>query len=160
MTLRERLASFSIVSGGLWSRALDACRLGGLSRADVARRALVLAMIAWLPLLVATLAEGTFAGGTGSFARDVGAHVRGLLALPLLIIAERAIDLRFRDEGLLHLEAMEILVDDGEHARRVERALALATRARDSRLVSVALVAVVTALSVYDAQRATGAGRR
>lgn len=152
-TLRERLESFSIVSGGLWSRALVACRLGGLRRVDVARRVLVLALLGWVPLLVVTLAEGTLAGGAGSFAWDVGAHVRGLLALPLLIVAERAIDLRFRDEGLAHLEATAILREE-EHAARVESALALATRARDSGLASVGLVGVVVALSVHDAVHA------
>lgn len=146
-TLRERLASFSIVSGGLLWKLLHASRLGGLSRRQVARRCVVLMALAWVPLLVATAAEGTALGGLGSFAWDVGTHVRLLLALPLLLTAERALDRRV-GEGLGHL--VEAGLVSGEDGPRVDRVLAVARRARDSHLVEVALLAVVVALSVSD----------
>lgn len=146
-SLRERLEAFSLVSGGVFSRVLDVLHLGGLSRGEVARRCAALMAVGWVPLLVATIAEGTAMGGPGSFLWDVGTHVRLLFALPLLLVAERAIDRRTR-EGLAHLEEAGIVAD--EHTERVERVLAVASRARDSRVAELAIVAVVIGMSVND----------
>ena len=100
---------FSLVLGGpLYQMYLRS----GLIRptADlVGRRILAFIVVAWLPLAVLTLAGGSAFGGVQlPFAADLGAHVRLLLALPLLIAAELIVHQRvqatvrqFIDRGII-----------------------------------------------------------
>jgi len=75
----------------------------------VGRRILAFIVVAWLPLAVLTLVDGTAFGGVQlPFAADLGAHVRLLLALPLLIAAELIVHQRvqatvrqFIDRGII-----------------------------------------------------------
>ena len=62
------------------------------------RRIVVLALLAWAPLLVLTLLAGTALGGHVKvpFLLDVEAYARFLVAIPLLVLAEREIHLRLR----------------------------------------------------------------
>ena len=54
-------------------------------------------MLAWLPLLVLSVVEGRALGGVAvPFLRDVDVHLRFLLAMPLLIIAELVVYERLR----------------------------------------------------------------
>jgi hypothetical protein len=84
------LSHFSLVSGGplyqLWRRA----RLAGEGMQGVQRRVLVLVLLTWAPLLLLSLAEGRAWGGGVllPFLMDVETHVRLLIAVPLLILAE------------------------------------------------------------------------
>jgi hypothetical protein len=109
----------------------------------VERRVIALIVVAWLPLAVLTLAGGTAFGGVElPFAADLSAHVRLLLALPLLIIAELIAHQRmqvtvrqFIDRGI---------VAPAEHAQ-LERIIASAMRLRNSATVEIALaVASIT----------------
>ncbi|HEV3009931.1 MAG TPA: hypothetical protein VGX52_12925 [Burkholderiales bacterium] len=75
----------------------------------VGRRILAFIVVAWLPLAVLTLAGGSAFGGVQlPFAADLAAHVRLLLALPLLIAAEQIVHQRvqvtvrqFIDRGII-----------------------------------------------------------
>ena len=54
------------------------------------RRALLLAAVCWLPLALLSSASGLATGGVDlPFLADFEVHARFLLALPLLILAER-----------------------------------------------------------------------
>lgn len=69
--------------------------LFGLLRPDwltVRRRAWLVALVGWLPLPVLALWQTVSFGGTAaaSFAAEAGVHVRGLIAAPLLVLAEAA----------------------------------------------------------------------
>lgn len=57
-------------------------------------RILVLSGIAWLPLVVLTLIEGTFIADdiTIPFVKDVVPYVRGLIIIPLLVMADNIIE--------------------------------------------------------------------
>jgi len=57
-------------------------------------RILVLSGIAWLPLVVLTLIEGTFVSDviTIPFIKDVVPYVRGLVIIPLLVMADNVIE--------------------------------------------------------------------
>jgi hypothetical protein len=57
----------------------------------VERQAIVVASIAWLPLFIATIAHDGLRFGAASSALlvDFGAHARYLVALPLLVLADR-----------------------------------------------------------------------
>lgn len=102
-------SDFSLVLGGpLYQMYLRS----GLVRppADlVGRRILAFIVVAWLPLAALTLAGGSAFGGVEvPFYADLGAHVRLLLALPLLIAAELIVHQRvqatvrqFIDRGII-----------------------------------------------------------
>jgi hypothetical protein len=89
---------------------------GGAGKHAIARAAIGLAVVAWLPLLLlAPLAAGA-AGSPGQQARDVltdyAALARYLVALPLLIVADRIVGARlteiarhFVESGLVPAES-------------------------------------------------------
>jgi hypothetical protein len=66
-------------------------------RERVARRAIAATAIAWLPLLVLSMAQGLAVGHLGGvpFVRDLAVNVRFLVALPIFILAEYKIDRRW-----------------------------------------------------------------
>jgi hypothetical protein len=90
------LDDFSLAKGGPLFRVLVRTRLMGDDLALVTRRAVFLSLLAWLPLLVLSAIEGTVFGQAVKipFLYDIPVSVRLLLALPLLIVAEGAIDAR------------------------------------------------------------------
>lgn len=108
--LWQELPDFSLVLGGplyqLWRRM----HLAGDALELLCRRVVVMTLLAWLPLLVFTIVEGHFWHGSTAlpFLRDFEMHVRLLLALPLLIVAEwivhqqmRPVVRQFIDRGLI-----------------------------------------------------------
>lgn len=85
---------FSLVQGGPIYRFQVAIHMAMPDRPGVLRRALLLMLAAWLPLLLLSLAQG-LAFGTKvqvPFFYDYAVNIRFLVALPLLIVAEAVID--------------------------------------------------------------------
>jgi hypothetical protein len=89
---------FSLVLGGplyqLWRRAHladDALRM-------TLRRIVAMAALAWLPLLLLSLAQDTLWGDNVklTFLHDIELHIRLLFALPLLVVAELVVHQRMR----------------------------------------------------------------
>jgi hypothetical protein len=77
---------------GPFTRLHAVCRLPAPARrAGRWRRAIVLSLVAWIPLLLLDLMRRVAfdVGGDESFLGDLSAHVRYLIAIPLLVIAER-----------------------------------------------------------------------
>jgi hypothetical protein len=88
---------FSLVQGGPLFQLLLRARLVRPSMDLLGRRMLVIAALAWVPLLVLTLLSGNAFGGMGlPFLYDLGAHARLLLCMPLLIAAEVIVHRRIR----------------------------------------------------------------
>ncbi len=88
---------FSLVQGGPLFQLL--LRTGLLKPPTdlLARRIVVITLVAWLPLLVLSALSGQALGGLGvPFLYDLGAHVRLLLAVPLLIGAEVIVHRRIK----------------------------------------------------------------
>jgi hypothetical protein len=110
-------------------------------------RVLILAMLAWLPLLVLSALEGQLLGGTVAvpFLFDVEAHIRFLVALPLLIMAEVATSRHL--PPLLQQFAARHLVPENSRAR-FEAAIAAAFRQRNSVLAEVLLIAFVYGVGI------------
>jgi hypothetical protein len=80
---------FSLVVGGPVYQFLLRARLIRPPLGHAGARMAVIALLAWLPLLVLTVTEGRFASGVKiPFLYDVEVHSRLLCALPLLIVAE------------------------------------------------------------------------
>jgi hypothetical protein len=87
---------FSLVLGGPLYQLLRRSRLTGDTLELLHRRIVALTAVAWAPLLLLTVAEGTAWGGRVMlpFLYDVDMHLRLLLALPLLVVAELVVNLR------------------------------------------------------------------
>jgi len=88
--------NFSIVLGGPFFQLLHRVHLTGDALELIKLRTIILSMIAWLPLLLLSMLKGQ-AWGEGSnlpFIEDFEVHVRFLLALPLMIVAELVVHQR------------------------------------------------------------------
>ena len=89
-SLVEDSSEFSLILGGslyqLWRRT----HLSGDTLELLHRRVIVLTLLAWVPLLVLSVAEGHAWGGSVQlpFLYDVELHARLLIALSLLIAGE------------------------------------------------------------------------
>ena len=90
--------NFSITQGGPMHRLLVRLGNAGHERQRVVRRALAISMITWVPLFILSLIEGKAYGKhiVIPFLRDYAVNVRLLLAVPILILAESAVDRRWR----------------------------------------------------------------
>ncbi|RKH40174.1 hypothetical protein D7V93_39785, partial [Corallococcus llansteffanensis] len=92
MNLPASLLDFSLIQGGphlvLGRRHLPARP----RRAPLSRRVLTVLLVSWLPLLLLSLLHGG-PSAPRAFLRDAMVHVQLLVSLPLLIAAERYIDL-------------------------------------------------------------------
>ena len=90
--------NFSLTRGGPFYRCQ--CRLGAAreERSHVARRAVLAVALTWLPLLLLSAAQGLALAKEVRipFLRDFAVNARLLVALPLLIMSEVAIDERLR----------------------------------------------------------------
>ena len=140
-------ADFSLVLGGplyqLWRRA----HLAGDALQLLRRRIVVLTVLAWVPLLVLSVAEG-HAWGTSvalPFLYDVELHVRLLLAMPLLIVAELVVHRRVG--GVVQQFLERGLIPDAE-LPAFDAAIASAMRLRNSIWAEVLLIAFVYIVGV------------
>ena len=86
----DELPDFSLVLGGPLFKVLRRARLSGEHLELLRRRALVIAFFAWAPILLLSAFEGHALGGgiRIPFLYDIEAHVRFLVALPVLLAAE------------------------------------------------------------------------
>src|ERR1035441_1178672 len=84
---------FSLVLGGPVFQFFRRARLSGSALELLHRRIVAIVLIAWLPLLLLSVVGNYFLGGTAklSFLHDIEAHVRLLVALPVLRSEERRV---------------------------------------------------------------------
>jgi hypothetical protein len=138
---------FSLVLGGPLFQLLRRAHLSDDTLMLVRRRIILISLFSWLPLLVLSALEGQMLGGKVAvpFLLDLEVHVRLLLAMPLLIIAELVVHRRMRpvlkqflDRHLIPESAMT----------RFDAAVASAFRLRNSVLAEVLLIAFVYAFGV------------
>ncbi len=89
---------FSLVLGGPLFQLLRRAHLSGDALTLLRRRLIVMALVTWLPLLVISTLQGKATRGTVAvpFLMDLEQHVRFLVALPLLVIAELVVHRRMR----------------------------------------------------------------
>lgn len=138
---------FSLVSGGplfqLWRRT----RLSGDDLQWPQRRVVALVALAWLPLLVLSVAAGhAWGGGVElTFLKDVEIQVRMLVALPLLIAAELTVHQRMRPVVRAFLERGLVT---GQARTRFDAAIDSAMRLRNSVTAEVVLLALVYVVGV------------
>ncbi|NJD31710.1 MAG: hypothetical protein FIB04_07470 [Gammaproteobacteria bacterium] len=133
---------FSLVLGGPLYQLLRRARLSDNALALVRRRVVAISMIAWLPLLLLAAASGQLLGGDVAvpFLKDVEVHVKFLVVLPLLVLAELVVHQRMRGVARTFRER-NLVADDA--AARLEAAVASAYRLRNSITAELILIAIV-----------------
>ena len=89
---------FSVILGGPLFQMFRRAHLSGDALELLHRRIVVIAMFAWLPLLLLSILSGRAWGDAVriSFLKDIEVHLRFLLALPLVIVAELVVHQRMR----------------------------------------------------------------
>jgi hypothetical protein len=138
---------FSLFVGGPLFQLLRRAHLTDDALQMVRQRVIVISLLCWLPLLVISAFEGHFLNtGAGlPFLRDVGIHVRFLVALPLLIVAELVVHQRMR---LLVPQFLERDLIPKEALTRFDTAIASAFRLRNSASAEIVIIAFVYVVGI------------
>jgi hypothetical protein len=142
---------FSLVLGGPLYQLLRRARLSDDALHLQRRRIIVISLLAWLPLLILSGLGGQLLGGNASvpFLMDFDVHVRFLVAMPLLIVAELVVHQRMRLVAKTFIDRR--LVPDVAKAR-LDAAIESASRLRNSvsgELLLIALVYIVGVMLVW-----------
>ena len=141
-------SDFSLVLGGPLFQLFRRARLTGSALELVKRRIMVITLFAWLPLLILSVIEG-MAWGTAvkvPFLLDIDAHVRFLVALPLLIVAELVVHERTRT--VVGQFASQGLVPDALRAR-FGSVLQNALKLRNSVVAEVSIIVFVYVVGIF-----------
>lgn len=138
---------FSLVLGGPLFQLLRRAHLSGDALELLRQRMLVISLLAWFPLLVLSVVEGQALGGRAAvpFLLDVDVHVRFLVTLPLLIVAELVVHQRMR---FLVPQFLERNLIPESALPRFDAAIASAFRLRNSVLAELLLIALVYIVGV------------
>jgi hypothetical protein len=138
---RERTEDFSLVLGGPLYQLLLRSGLAGAALAGVGPRILLIAALAWLPLVPLTIFGGRFDRGVlVPFLYDFEVHARLLFSLPLMILAEVVVYVRMRAIAAQFLER-QIITPRVRPA--FDQVLSSAMRMRNSVAAEAAMVLLV-----------------
>lgn len=145
--LLSDLKDFSIVLGGPLFQLLRKARLTDNALRLLVKRIVFLCLLTWLPLLLLAAKDGKLLTGNEEvpFLRDIEVHVRFLVALPLLLIAELVAHRRLRP--LLNQFVERGLIPESEMPR-FDRAVASSFRLRNSVIAEVLLLAFVYGVGI------------
>jgi hypothetical protein len=137
---------FSLVLGGPLFQLLRKAHLSGDALTLARRRVTVISALVWLPLLVLSALQGRLLAGKVPipFLYDLEAHVRFLVVIPLLILAELVVHQRLRPVVNQFLNE-QLIPKDG--SARFQAALASALRLRNSVLAEVLMILFVFGFS-------------
>ena len=147
---------FSLVLGGPLYQLWRGTRLAGDTLELLHRRVLAAVLLTWVPLVLLSVAEGHAWGTTVTLPvlYDVELHVRFLLALPLLILAELTVHQRMRPVVGQFLDRG--LIPDASRAQ-FDAAITAALRLRNSVAAELLLIAFVYVVGVGVIWRTQGA---
>lgn len=138
---------FSLVVGGPLFQLFRRAYLSGDALQLVGWRVAALSLVAWLPLLVLSALQGHLVGDGVAvpFLLDLETHIRFLVVVPLLIVAELVVHRRLLSIGRAFLDRR--LIPEPE-VPRFERAMESAFRLRDSVLAEILLLVLVYVVGV------------
>lgn len=138
---------FSLVLGGPLYQLLRRAHLSDDALSMIRRRVIICIILAWLPLLLLSALEGRFYGDATvvPFLLDAEVHIRFLVTMPLLLVAELVVHRRMRP---LLLQFVERKLVPGEALAKFDAAIASAFRLRNSVLAEVLLVAFVYGVGI------------
>jgi hypothetical protein len=143
----QEIPDFSLVLGGPLFQLLRKSNLAGTATELLQRRIFASILLTWLPLfLLATLGAGLGHTGRISFFHDIEAHVRFLVALPILIGAELIVHSRIRPVVRRFVEWRIVLP---KNMLRFQKAIDSAIKIRNSILVELSIVAAVYTIGLW-----------
>jgi hypothetical protein len=144
----EAQPDFSLVLGGPLFQFFRRSHLSGDELELLRRRVIVISCIAWAPLLLLSAFSGHALGDRVAipFLYDIEAHVRFLIALPMLIAAELVVHRRGRKVVGQFLERRIILP---EEVPKFHEAIESTLRLRNSVVAEVAILALVYTLGIW-----------
>jgi len=139
--------NFSLVLGGPLFQLLRQMHLSDDALLLLRQRIIVISLFAWLPLLLLATLEGHLWSGTLTvpFLLDMEVHIRFLVAVPLLIVAELVVHQRLHPIAQTFLER-NLIPEDA--MTRFDEAITSAFRLRNSVLAEVLLVLFVYGVGV------------
>ena len=137
---------FSLVIGGPLYRLLRRAHLDGDEHELVWRRVILAILVAWFPLLVLSMFDGKVWSGTEvPFLRDIDTHVRFLVVLPLLFVAELVLHGRI-GQAVQKFRERELI--PAALSAPSDAVIATAVRWLDSVWVELLLIALVYTVGV------------
>lgn len=138
---------FSLVLGGPLYQMLRRARLTGPALEMLRRRVMISVLLCWVPLAVLSLAQSHFLDGAKlSFFRDIETHVRFLVSLPVLILAEMIVHQRIRPVVKGFIERHVVTEED---LPKFYAAIDSAMRIRNSAVVEVTLLILVFTVGTW-----------
>jgi hypothetical protein len=145
--LRSNPLDFPLFAGGPLFQLLVRARLSDEKLMKIRQGILIIPLLAWLPLLLLSALRGQVFRGSIAvpFLPDLETHVRFLLALPLLMIAELAVQRRIRP---ILQEFLERNLIPENAMTRFGGAVASAFRLRNSVLAEIVLIALVYGVGI------------
>lgn len=138
---------FSLVHGGPLFQFLLRAHLSDDALELARKRIIVIALLAWLPLLLLSALEGQLLGGSVAvpFLMDVEVHIKFLVAIPLMVSAELVVHRRMR---MLVRQFLERNLIPERAMPRFDAAIQSAFRLRNSALAEVLLLAFVYGVGI------------
>jgi hypothetical protein len=138
---------FSLVLGGPIFQLLRQAHLTDDAQELIKQRIIIISLFTWLPLLVLSALEGKLLGGSVAvpFLLNTEVHVRFLIAIPLLIIAELVVHRRMR---FVVKEFLDRRLISESTIKRFDAAIASVFRLRNSMLAEVLLVGFVYVVGI------------
>src|SRR5688572_2501088 len=134
----EEATDLSLVMGGPLYQAYLRCRLARPPIELATRRIIAFVLITWVPLALLSVLEGRAVTGVNvPFLEDLGAHVRFLVVLPLLVAAEVIVHRRIM-RSVKEFTRRGLVAPEDEP--RFNEAVASARRLRNSTVVEVLLL--------------------
>jgi hypothetical protein len=139
---------FSLALGGPLFQLYRRLHLSGASLELVHRRVLIIPLLAWMPLLLLSVAEDHAAGGAMKipFLHDIETHARFLIALPVLILAELVVHQRISPLVRRFVKRGIVLTED---LPRFKMAVKSAIQARNSVVAEIVLLVLVYTLGLW-----------
>jgi hypothetical protein len=144
----RQIPDFSLVDGGPFYRLMRGARLFGGDSHLLRNRVIVVSLLAWLPIMILSVAQGTLVGDGVRipFLFDIKVHMRFLMAMPLLLAAEVMVQQRMGDVVNQFLKRRMVPKED---VAEFEGAISSVSRLRDSTLVEGGLLALVLSIDMF-----------
>ncbi|MGZ8158749.1 MAG: hypothetical protein ACXWT4_08060 [Methylobacter sp.] len=139
---KKQLDDFSLVLGGPLYQLFIRARINTDTLGLLKRRVITISLFTWLPLLLLTVLSGDALGGDSKvpFFYDIDAHVRFLLALPLMLVAELVVHQRLR---LIVRQFVERGIVLEQYRPEFDAIIGSALRLRNSVMIEVLLIVLV-----------------
>jgi len=136
---RARELPISLIRGGFFYRVQEKARLIGPRTWGLQRRLPLALAIAWLPLPILAVTHGGV-DDLRALLIDYRVYARALIAIPLLLVAQVTMEIRFREMAQQFLDANIIRIAD---LSRFHRIMQRTRRLRDAKLPELIIIVAV-----------------